>query len=696
MDRRPLLPTSRESSRRPPPEPLLPPSQVDASLVVFEDDVDDASNGAGPASDARHSIFSSLSLSAWSEGGSTAAAPPSYLTACLLRPFQRLRFWCSEGERGRWCGSCACLSFLAASCCCCCRRRRASPSSASRGGGDGARDTDNDAFYAETGNAVAADALRASGVSRASQQSKGNETPTTTPHHGRSNSNRQHRQYAPPRSHVSGVNLMSLSPSLEAVGAAHENADGAQGDSVAESSLAGSSTPPSSIALGRVVATAPGEQLVMQRGVLMRMAPDGSCTRVEDAAATTTRSYDVGDNGTTGGAGQFLNQHYVPRTASLEEARGGVAQVCNSGGAEGGLSTDAEDAHNPYALSMAMHALETGRRPLHTLEQVSSALTTFAPYLPLRVEAEVDLNSASALPAEGVASPSSPTAPAVPLCLHVLGPVQSCPTAAALRILEDVLLEDCDQGRLCMNALHCADLDVRGVAPGSDDAAGPSPARTGRLGGAEEGRAGMQSNAFLDLLLSPVVADARSPAGTRNARSPVSSNSGALTVTTASTHVLAFLSAVVRGRGPQLTTMHFTRCFVAPHDMARFVPLPLGTLRRLRYEHCSLTPAHIDALLTVARYQDAERRSSARGSVGARDARSFSVLEELQLSGPLTVECVSELLDYVEEQQLQAVEGSGGAVSLHQLILPSALVRAAKEHPFVRANYQRISVVSAH
>lgn len=815
MDRRPLLSGQRESSRRPPPasplfsqstaappQPLLPASQLDSTLIVFEDDITgDAlhvgESAGGPGSDARTSIFSSFSLSAWSDGAAAVGGPrgaalsTSVHSPCMtafLRPFQRLRRWCCGGERGQD-GCCAlpsCWRCGGWCCCCCCRRDGAGSESDFYEG-------DNEDFDSPVvgRDAVAADALRASGVSHGSSRSKGG-TPTTIPHRGRSsssagvadnnntgntadrnnihnattggssggNGSRQHRQYAPPRSRSSegGFGGASTPTPAESVGGEGETVAGA--GSVGESSLAGSSTPPSSIAFGRVP-TAPGEQLVMQHGVLMRIAPDGSCTRVEDASPQS----GGGAGGGSGNSGGGLMGR-SPRQPGLDDgrARSPVAQPALltttaaspfypdsdvrpfPGGNAGAAAEEAarNDANNSYAVAMALHALESSRQSLRSLEQLTSVLARLAPYLPLRVEVELDINSSSTLlpavppgqstssAAAGAAATASPTSPAAPpaisLCVHVLGPLQSCSTPAALRLLEDIFLEDCDTHRLNLNALHCADVDLRNVVAGVDESPLGLMGRPNSSGlsgngsgirdspGAEDGRLRAHSNAYLDLLVSPVTrAEAGRTAANSYSRDGRAGESGVrddtgLSAAAAARHVLAFLSNFVKGRGTQLTTLHFTRCFMVPHDMGRLVPLPLRTVRRLRYEHCALTPAHVDALLMLARQQDGERRRNGsgnsssgvdggggRGGVSAtRGAVSFGVLEELQLSGPLTSECVAELLDYVEDQQLAVTEGSGAPVALRQLVVPSALVRAVREHPFVQANYQRLSVVSAH
>jgi hypothetical protein len=715
MDCRPLLSgSSRESTRRAPPPPLLPPSRVDASLVVFEDDVEETQRGdsAGPSSEARTSLFSSLSFSVWNDN--MTAASRGGFAAALLRLFQQMELWCCAGQGSR--------------CCYCCLRR-------SRSTVSGVFDNENDDFDNGASDVMVADALRASGVSHVSHHGKGGGTPATAlvlddkgEGSGTGSASRPHRQYAPPRSHSlkAGRGACASSPTKRGGSQQDVADDGGRAESGAEGSFAGSSTPPSSTAFGRV-ATAPGEHLVMQRGVLVRIAEDGTYTRVDDPAAFY--------GGAQGGNNNDQPRHspHTPaleggRTRSLAAPQGLVLQMEDTTVAapvndynadthilwKGNAAAEREDtAQSPYAVATAMHALEASRQSLSSLEQLSSVLSRLAPYLPLRVEAELDLNSSCALPCGNTTlqgadapSPTAPAASAILLCVHVLGPLQPCRTAAALRLLEDVLLEDCDCTRMCINALHCADLDLRGVALGADEAprlAGPTGSSLstgdeegrGRGGG---GRLRAPSNAYLDYLVSPTTEEGQGSVGlpSRNNLKGGGSAGSTLSAAATATHVLAFLKNFAKGRGPQLTTLHFTRCFAAPHDMGRFVPLPLHTIRRLGYEHCYLTPAHIDALLMLARQQDAERRSSGQTSAGRRVEVSFGVLEELQLSGPLTSECIAELLDFIEEQQLAVVEGSNAHAALRQLLLPSALVRAAKEHPFVQASYQRVRVVSAH
>lgn len=670
-DCRPLLSSSRESplpsllqSLSSSPQQLS--SRVDTTWVVARD----ADNGTpattvvdGTGSEPRRSFFSSLSFSAW--GGTAASrsnANRSSMTAALLRPFQNLRMWCRSRCRG----------------CCGYQGIRSSWLS---GFGLSADDLDDGLSIAN----VPGDALGDSGVSRGSgyQKDVRNATPTATLN-ACIGQGHLHRHYAPPRSRSSeagwggGASAASASP-REHLDVVREGGNVPRSDSLDESSVAGSSTPPSSLSFSRQPrgrGECEGGHLVMQRGVLMRMAADGTCTRVSETPAYASGCHSPVPSThlpsrTNGGRVLQLGQP-EPFTDAYGHADPSPA------------AREIEDASSSYAVAMALAALEASRKPLQTLEQISVALTMCAPYLPLRVEVEADLNSSTPIPAVGTAampaetdsaSTTSTTIPAlaaVPLYLHVLGPLLPCPTAQALRTLEDILLEDCDGSRLPLCALHCADLDLRRLRMGEDsDDARPAIAAAAQRA---------QSDAFLDLLLSPT-SDAHS------------------SCTVTASQLLAFVRRIVSTRGAQLTTLHFTRCYVAPHDVGQSIPLPLATLRRLRFEHCSLTPAHVAALVALARQQDALASSKvgeARGVGGLSSSRrrSFGVLEELQLSGSLTPECISEFLDYVEEQQ-QCSEEGGQEVALRLLCVPSSVVRAASAHPFVQANCSRISVVSA-
>ncbi|KAK7200961.1 hypothetical protein NESM_000155400 [Novymonas esmeraldas] len=637
MDRRPLLAGGREDTAQE-REERQQPRRGDAVSVLVDVDNGDPSGvtpGGGTGSDTRCSFFSSLSFSAWSASAPTAAsrgyARRSAAATALLRPLQRLRLLCGAG-RG------------------CCGLRSAF--------GLDDEDEDNGSGAIVT---MSANTLRETGSSGNAQHGKdGRHAATpTSPHTGGSGrGSHTHRQYAPPRTRssaarsVAGASGVSTSPT-QSGRLLRDEGHMQRSDSLDDGSVAGSSTPPSSVSFHRH-GDSDGGHLVMQRGVLMRVAADGTYVRVPELQACSGG----------GGRGQL-----AAAAAPSSSLRAGE---------------DEGESRGTHAVAAVLHSLEALRQPLHTLEQLSATLAACAPHLPLRVEVETDLNSATAIPAAASpvetttvdAAPATPPSlsaallPAVPLCVHVLGPVQACPTAQALRTLEDVLLEDCDGSRLSLCALHCADLDLRRATAGEDGDEPRRPATAAVL------RA--RSNPFLDLLGSPAV----------------EVDVGAFAAAAAVPPVLVFVQHLVAARSAQLTTLHFTRCHVAPHDMGRALPLPLATVRRLRFEQCSLTPAHLDALVALARHQDVVSTT--------RHSRSFGVLEELQLSGAMTPECISGLLDYVEEQQeqqQQLLHGASGcirSISLRQVHVPTTVVRAAREHPLVRANEGRIAVVGTH
>lgn len=83
-------------------------------------------------------------------------------------------------------------------------------------------------------------------------------------------------------------------------------------------------------------------------------------------------------------------------------------------------------------------------------------------------------------------------------------------------------------------------------------------------------------------------------------------------------------------------------------------PLPTASLsvlplHRLLVEQCALTAVHIDELLWMTRQRRAFLSPAAPLSV-VRQCCFFALLEELQLSGPLTQDCVEKLLRAIQEE----------------------------------------------
>lgn len=333
-----------------------------------------------------------------------------------------------------------------------------------------------------------------------------------------------------------------------------------------------------------------------------------------------------------------------------------VSQTTYDGVASGGRGTITGGA------ASLLEALEAQRRPLSTMDDIRDATSALAALIPIRVEVDVDLNSSQPI-GNGDA--------VIAYCLHVLGPLQPCTTANALNLLEDLLLDDTEGGPLRCTAIHCADLDFR---------------ETGLLMG--DGRGGLrsatdtsvfQSNNFLDLMGSPIPASFEGKRG-----------DGAASRLECGRRVLTFLRNLVEVQVTSLTTLHFTRCFFSPHSMGHALPLPLASLHRLYFEGCALTPAHVEALIYFARQSDVIQADQYGASFNTSRPvhKSFAVLEELQLSGPLTQESVLELLSFLEgQQELQDRE-----VKLRLVRLPMTLVRCALHHPFIKGNASLIKV----
>lgn len=663
-------------------------------MILVEDGGSSGARGtpaAGTAGDLRCSFLSTLSFSAWSEGGaaSRGTANRSAVAATLLRPFQRLRMW----GRG---ASCRRLCF-------CCGSRAAWML-----GADDDGDDDGGAVVPVTPSASAR------GPRRGEDTTHGAAAPGTQVGSLDSGRGHPHRQYAPPRSRSNDMSGRTSSVAPQSpLDPSQPAASPRAGDSPDDSSFADSgSTPPSSVSLSRQPgghAESEGGHLVMQRGVLVRMAADGTYARVPEAPMYS---------GLGRPAPARLGDGRTLQLDPAAEALGGGHGPASNSPTHAAAGTGG-DGNSPYAVALALSGLEGSRQPLHTLDQLSAALARCAPYLPIRVEVEADLNSsntaiaaalsAAAATSTAAAAPAAAEAaasadpPALPLCVHVLGPVHACPTYPALRTLEDMLLEDCDGRRLCVNALHCADLDLRRAGEGGAD--GATSAAAAAMGAATSLTAAAvhkaRSNAFLDLLVSPTADPYATTTTAGGGSGGAAAADGEKCAVAAVAQTLAFVKHLVAAHAAQLTTLHFTRCYVVPHDMGRALPLPLAAVRRLSFEHCALTPAHIDALLAVARQQDAltsSRLAETRPAAGAatRHHRAFAALEELQLSGALTPECVSELLDYIEEQQSSYGEtgSSRRGLALRRVSVPSAVVRAAREHPFVQASGGRIHVSS--
>ncbi|KAG8343930.1 hypothetical protein ERJ75_001179900 [Trypanosoma vivax] len=274
--------------------------------------------------------------------------------------------------------------------------------------------------------------------------------------------------------------------------------------------------------------------------------------------------------------------------------------------------------------------LEDERVPLKTFQQLAMFLERVSAYLPVRVEAEKDINWGGNQPALRFPSMCH-------VCLQVLGPIRCTSQAAVLGLLEDILLEDCVATSVSITSIHFADIIF-------------SPETAGTLHGSTLSG----SSAYLDVLPSLGSASAHSSGAVVNDEALMKECNDRL---------CAFAKNMLESCA-HIRAVSFTRCSFSPSDLGRGLRLPLTQLRRLRFEKCPLTVSHIDALLRLA-------RATNRQSSGAM---ALQYLEELQLCGSLTDESVGMLLSYFSDELL------GDQASLISLRLPTPLVHATRTH----------------
>lgn len=501
-----------------------------------------------------------------------------------------------------------------------------------------------------------------------------------------------HRGYRPPRSRGEDEEHSLTASALSRLG------DGSAGSD----SLSGSApsfttdTSSSAVTLTRWDTFSGKERWVMRQGVLARIGPDGVAEEATDSQVRRLHHRHGGRHGTqgggdgVGGAGQLRTEDQY----DAEDAARGEEVFLE--GTHSPLATAARPSHRGVAdptgaETTAAEEVERLRAPVYTLEQLSSLLDRCAAHLPVRVE----------VTAEG--APGNYT-------LHIVGPLQPSEQADVLGVLEDIVLDDCDEGSLCMAGLHISDVCF-----------------TSRGGGAAEvGRHRAHSNAFLDMLPSlrdddelsagavgddeagrrrgtpfagtgaPRSTEARTGIdASPSRRAPVRLTSRA--VKECEMRFLAFVKNLMENRAHSLQTVRLTRCLFTPLDLGSTLPLPLKTLRHLVFEQCPLTPAHVDALLVLARAGSRQRRggpspsalptfdrpnSNAEAKGVAIAGTALGNVSELQLSGALTEDAVGELLSYLQDEAAR----DGRRPALKILRVPSLLVRAAREHALVETH----------
>ncbi|KEG08540.1 hypothetical protein DQ04_06961040 [Trypanosoma grayi] len=280
-----------------------------------------------------------------------------------------------------------------------------------------------------------------------------------------------------------------------------------------------------------------------------------------------------------------------------------------------------------------LRAIESERVPLRTLGQLASVVERFAEFLPVRIEVEEERRN--------VTSSSSSLSSSCQVCVEVLGPLHATPNAAALGLLEDILLEDCVAGCLSITCIHFADIVFSG-----DAASGVQSATR------------VESNGYLDVLPSlGFSVDRGTRCGTADA--------GAM-LKECCERVCAFAKNMLECCSC-VDTVHLTRCSFTPSDLGRGLTLPILRLRRLLFESCPLSAAHVVAFVRLAKTENK------RGG----EVRALENLVELQLSGSLTEEALNALLSYFNDDLFDS------EVSLTTLRLPTLWARVARSHPLL-------------
>ncbi|CCW62370.1 unnamed protein product [Phytomonas sp. EM1] len=420
------------------------------------------------------------------------------------------------------------------------------------------------------------------------------------------------------------------------------------------------------------------ERWIMQHGVLVSVGPDGPLNEVTDSMVQRL----------IGAGGAYVQQD---RGEQRIASQGVYVDVSETNSA----------ARAPPQIDVAtvLDKLEAHRHPIYTLEQLVDFLTRCADFLPLRIEVEREGTSP---PQDPVRSMERGMTPTLEYGLHFLGPLQPNPYTAVLSVLEDVIMDDCDSNALRLVSIHCSDLCFSShLSVFEENSEGKGS--LGVTGGRTLSQVDWPAKSDLDDMMSPQYPPQQhqQPAcplnvvdgeggGYQLAKSsqlwlsgfpstpPVLQDSLEL-LKESHMRLLGILKNVMDNMTNTIHSVLFTRCMFAPIDIGQSLPLTLSPLVQLIFEQCPLSPAHIDALLQLARSET--RRQTSPVFSGVHPPPAFSRLAELQLSGTLTEECISELLSFFWDE----VVDEKGTV-LRVLRLPSLLLRSAKSHPFIQAH----------
>ncbi|CCW68707.1 unnamed protein product [Phytomonas sp. Hart1] len=426
------------------------------------------------------------------------------------------------------------------------------------------------------------------------------------------------------------------------------------------------------------------EHWIMQHGVLMNAGLDRPLSEDTDSMMRRLVSVD----------GTYAHQGH------------GEHQIMRQGVYEEGGETSSITRVQPLIddVAMVLDEIEAHRHPIHTPEQLIVFLERCADFLPVRIEVE---REGTALPQDSTRSMEKDTSSTLEYRLHFLGPLRPNPYTAVLSIFEDVIMDDCDSNALRLVSIHCSDLCFSShINPSEKGVVGMDSFDI--VGDKISSRDEWQIKSDLnDVMISycPLqkqqqsihslnVADGNyggyqsaksmQPLCDRSLLTPTATQDSLQLLKESHMRLLGILKNVMDNMANTIHSVRFTRCVFAPIDIGHSLPLTLSPLVELLFEQCPLSPAHIDALLQLARSET--RRHVASTFSGSHPPPAFSRLTELQLSGSLTDECISELLSYFWDE---VVDEKGTA--LRVLRLPSLLLRSAKGHPFIQAHpYVRV------
>lgn len=371
-----------------------------------------------------------------------------------------------------------------------------------------------------------------------------------------------------------------------------------------------------------------------------------------------------------------------------------------------------ESANRRLATTKSRRALPQGspervsHRPVLSVADLTRRIEQLSPYFPVRVEVASNGNDKSGRELLSVSVIGPVIAPMASRLDESAfngsgggsGSASQC--AEALAELEDLLLSDIDESRVCLFMLHVMDISVtppvmalggggRGGMPLRDDLSDASNPNVDRLGGVRGSIGGSSSNGGSrpsSFVGAPSLLQTLSeaPSSQSNTHAAVAA---ALTRDVVQqlreTHVdetanvLLLVNHIVEIA--PLTHVLFTRCTMQPAELGSAIKLPQsGKLAHLSFSKCPLADAHLLALLRMCNDGDGT----------ASPASLFARLRHLQLSGAsLTPDGVAKLVAFIAEAQEEHV-GDGddsdtdrtSGLVFGELVVPGTIADRLRDH----------------